>query len=59
MRNFFHKSAIISFSLYCISGQWPVISDRLYNWHAEIRKSETYIHGGAVNPGHVRLTLTS
>ena len=36
---------------YCISDQWPVISDRLENRHAESRKSETYIHGGAGNSG--------
>ena len=36
---------------YCISGQWPVISDRSDDRHAESRKSETYTHGGAGNSG--------
>ena len=36
---------------YFISDQWPVTSGRLENRHAESRKIETYIHGGAGNSG--------
>ena len=39
--------------------KWPVIIDRLDNRHAESCKSETYIHGDAANPEHVRLIPTS
>ena len=57
VKAYIHRGAAkAAWRVYCISDQWPVTSDQLYNWYAEIRKSETYIHGGAANPGHVRLT---